>query len=87
MASIGGLYPWGEPMDQSGLIDDGRLLWQVELAETDTDARRRARGVRRLLRRSTAWLAYLRAFGPDDGGEATVDVEGKRGRLKFGPFI
>jgi len=72
-------------MEQSDYINVGDLLWHVEVLGDDEQSRQRARRVRRMLRSSQAWSAYLRAFGPPGGGIVTVDIGGQRGLLEYTP--
>jgi len=72
-------------MEQSDYINVGDLLWHVEVLGDDEQSRQRARRVRRMLRSSQAWSAYLRAFGPAGGGIVAVDIGGQRGLLEYTP--
>ena len=73
-------------MEHSDFVNVDNLLWHVELIEDDGQARQRARRVRRLLKTSPAWSAYLREFGPTGGGVAIVKVSGLHGLLRFTPI-
>jgi hypothetical protein len=72
-------------MEQSDYINVDDLLWHVEALGHDEQSRQRARRVRRLLKTSQAWSAYLRAFGPEYGGVVAVDIGGQTGLLAYTP--
>jgi hypothetical protein len=72
-------------MEQSDYINVDDLLWHVEVLGRDDESLRRARLVRRMLKASQAWSAYLRAFGPESGGIVSVDIGGQSGLLEYTP--
>lgn len=72
-------------MDRSDFINVDDLLWHMEALGADDESRQRARVVRRMLRASQAWAAYLRAFGPGAGGVVSVDIGGHKGLLEYTP--
>jgi hypothetical protein len=72
-------------MEQSDYINIDDLLWHVEVLGKDEKSRQRGRKVRRMLKTSEAWSAYLRAFGPGGGGIVSVDIGGQTGLLEYTP--